>query len=109
MDNISDPNYIREVGAMADALMKRYAHHPAVIAVGYDNEIGNGFMSYSEADRQRFITWLMQKYPGTLIRDDSQAQLKLAVDELGLPLHPLSRHLSRCAGNGAREEWQNRL
>ncbi len=65
MDNISDPNYIREVGAMADALMKRYAHHPAVIAVGYDNEIGNGFMSYSEADRQRFITWLMQKY-GTI-------------------------------------------
>ena len=65
MDNISDPNYIREVGAMADALMKRYAHHPAVIAVGYDNEIGNGFMSYSEADRQRFITWLKQKY-GTI-------------------------------------------
>ena len=62
MDNISDPNYIREVGIMADALMKRYAHHPAVIAVGYDNEIGNGFMSYSEADRQRFITWLKQKY-----------------------------------------------
>jgi beta-galactosidase len=65
MDNISDPNYIREVEIMADALMKRYAHHPAVIAVGYDNEIGNGFMSYSEADRQRFITWLKQKY-GTI-------------------------------------------
>ena len=65
MDNISDPNYIREVGIMADALMKRYAHHPAVIAVGYDNEIGNGFMSYSEADRQRFIAWLKKKY-GTI-------------------------------------------
>ena len=50
---------------MADALMKRYAHHPAVIAIGYDNEIGNGFMSYSEADRQRFITWLKKKY-GTI-------------------------------------------
>ena len=47
---------------MADALMKRYANHPAVIAVGYDNEIGNGFMSYSEADRQRFIAWLTKKY-----------------------------------------------
>jgi beta-galactosidase len=65
MDNISDPNYVREVGIMADALMKRYAHHPAVIAVGYDNEIGNGFMSYSEADRQRFIAWLKKKY-GTI-------------------------------------------
>jgi beta-galactosidase len=65
MDDISDPNYVREVGIMADALTKRYAHHPAVIAVGYDNEIGNGFMSYSEADRQRFITWLRKKY-GTI-------------------------------------------
>jgi beta-galactosidase len=62
MDNISDPNYMREVGIMADALMKHYAHHPAVIAVGYENEIGNGFMSYSEADRQRFIEWLKIKY-----------------------------------------------
>jgi len=65
MDNISDPDYVREVGFLADALTKRYAHHPAVIAVGYDNEIGNGFMSYSEADRQRFITWLTRKYGTT--------------------------------------------
>lgn len=62
MDNISDPNYVREVGILADALTRRYAHHPAVIAIGYDNEIGNGFMSYSEADRQRFIAWLKKKY-----------------------------------------------
>jgi beta-galactosidase len=62
MDDISDPDYRREASILADALMKRYAHHPAVIAVGYDNEIGNGFMSYSEADRQRFIAWLKQSY-----------------------------------------------
>ena len=62
MDNISDPNYAREAGIMADALTKHYAHHPAIIAVGYDNEIGNGFLSYSEADRQRFIAWLKKKY-----------------------------------------------
>jgi len=62
MDNISDPGYVRELGIMADALTKRYAHHPAVIAIGYNNEIGNGFMSYSEADRQRFIAWLKEKY-----------------------------------------------
>ncbi len=48
MDDISDPNYIRELGILADMMTKRYAHHPAVIAVGYANEIGNGFMSYSE-------------------------------------------------------------
>ncbi len=62
MDDISDPDYVREVGTLADAMTRRYAHHPAVIAVGYDNEIGNGFMPYSEADRQRFITWLKKKY-----------------------------------------------
>lgn len=65
MDNISDPDYVREVAILADTMTKRYAHHPAVIAVGYDNEIGNGFMSYSEADRQRFIAWLKKKY-GTI-------------------------------------------
>ncbi|WP_239462007.1 beta-galactosidase [Occallatibacter savannae] len=65
MDNISDPDYVREVGIMAEALTSHYAHHPAVIAIGYDNEIGNGFMSYSEADRQRFIAWLKKKY-GTI-------------------------------------------
>jgi beta-galactosidase len=65
MDDISDPDYVREVSIMAEALTKRYAHHPALIAVGYDNEIGNGYMSYSEADRQRFILWLKRKY-GTI-------------------------------------------
>jgi beta-galactosidase len=65
MDNIGDPDYAREAGLLADALTKRYAHHPALIAIGYDNEIGNGFMSYSEADRQRFIAWLKKKY-GTI-------------------------------------------
>ncbi len=62
MDNISDPDYVRELHSLAETMMKRYAHHPAVIAVGYNNEIGNGFMSYSEADRQRFIAWLRNKY-----------------------------------------------
>jgi beta-galactosidase len=65
MDDISDPNYVRELGILAETLMKRYAHDPAVIAIGYNNEIGNGFMSYSEADRQRFIAWLKKKY-GTI-------------------------------------------
>jgi beta-galactosidase len=65
MDDIGDPDYAREAGILAEALTKRYAHHPAVIALGYDNEIGNGFMSYSDSDRQRFITWLKKKY-GTI-------------------------------------------
>jgi beta-galactosidase len=65
MDDISDPNYAREVNILADAMTKHYAHNPAILAIGYDNEIGNGYMSYSETDRERFITWLKKKY-GTI-------------------------------------------
>jgi beta-galactosidase len=65
MDDISDPDYAREVNFLADAMTKRYAHYPALIAIGYDNEIGNGYMSYSESERQRFISWLKKKY-GTI-------------------------------------------
>ena len=65
MDDISDPDYVREVGILATAMMKHYAHNPAIVALGYDNEIGNGYMSYSAADRLRFISWLKMKY-GTI-------------------------------------------
>ncbi|WAC49448.1 beta-galactosidase [Asticcacaulis sp. SL142] len=65
MDNISDPDYRRLAKALGEAMTKRYGKHPAVIAIGYNNEIGNGFMSYSAADRERFIVWLKDKY-GTL-------------------------------------------
>lgn len=64
-DNISDPDYRRLARRLADKMLQRYAKHPAVIAVGYDNEIGNGRMSYSEADRKRFVGWLQKKY-GTI-------------------------------------------
>lgn len=62
MVNISDPDYRRVVKEFADKLTKRYAKHPALFAIGFDNEIGNGFMSYSSADRERFIGWLKKRY-----------------------------------------------
>ena len=62
MDNNADPSYRRLAVRMADTLTKRYAKHPALLAVGYTNEIGNGFMSYSEADRKRFVEWLKKRY-----------------------------------------------
>jgi beta-galactosidase len=33
MDNISDPDYVRELGFLAETMMKRYAHHPAILGV----------------------------------------------------------------------------
>ena len=65
MDDISDPVYREHLIRFADELTRHYAHNPALAAIGYNNEIGNGFMSYSEADRQRFIAWLKAKY-GTI-------------------------------------------
>jgi beta-galactosidase len=62
MDNIADPDYRRLLARLAERLVSRYAKHPAVLAIGYNNEIGNGFMSYSPADRERFVSWLRRKY-----------------------------------------------
>ncbi len=62
MDDISDPAYREHLTRFADELTRHYAHNPTLAAIGYNNEIGNGLMSYSEADRLRFITWLKAKY-----------------------------------------------
>jgi beta-galactosidase len=62
MDDTSDPNYRRLLVRLADTMTKRYAKHPALFAIGYNNESGNGMVSYSEADRLRFIGWLKKKY-----------------------------------------------
>jgi beta-galactosidase len=62
MEDISDPAYRERARRFAEALTSHYAHHPALLAVGYDNEIGDGYMSYSAADRLRFIEWLKAKY-----------------------------------------------
>lgn len=62
MVDISAPEYREHAVRFADALTRHYASNPALAAIGYDNEIGNGFMSYSEGDRQRFIGWLKSRY-----------------------------------------------
>ncbi|MBW8881488.1 MAG: beta-galactosidase, partial [Asticcacaulis sp.] len=62
MDDISDPDYQRLARRLGDALTSHYARHPALLAIGYDNEIGASFMSYSEPTRQRFIAWLKHRY-----------------------------------------------
>ncbi|MGM9486599.1 beta-galactosidase [Ideonella sp. YS5] len=62
MDDTSDPDYRRLLVRLADTMTRRYAKHPALFAIGYNNESGNGMVSYSEADRLRFIGWLKKKY-----------------------------------------------
>lgn len=62
MEDIGDPNYRKYALLFTDAISKRYANHPALLAFGIDNESGDGRISYSETARQRFITWLKNKY-----------------------------------------------
>jgi beta-galactosidase len=62
MVDISDPDYRRLLHRFAGRLLQRYGKHPAVVAVGYNNEMGNGYMSFSEPTRQRFIGWLKGRY-----------------------------------------------
>lgn len=63
--NISDPDYRRLIHRLAVEMLRRYGHNPAVVAVGYDNEVGSSPMSYSAGDRERFIGWLRTRY-GTI-------------------------------------------
>ena len=65
MDDISSPDYRQHLVRFADELTRHYANNPALAAIGYNNEIGNGFMSYSDSDRQRFIEWLKARH-GTI-------------------------------------------
>ncbi|MCG6960027.1 beta-galactosidase [bacterium BMS3Abin03] len=62
MEDIGDPNYQKYALRFTDAMTKHYANHPALLAFGIDNESGDGRISYSETSRQRFITWLKNKY-----------------------------------------------
>ena len=62
MDDVGDPMYQKYAIRFTDTVTKRYGKHPALAAFGIDNESGDGPISYSETVRQRFITWLKNKY-----------------------------------------------
>ena len=62
MDDVGDPNYQQYAIRYTDAITKRYANHPALLAFGIDNESGDGPISYSETARERFVLWLKNKY-----------------------------------------------
>ncbi len=62
MDDIGDPNYQKYALIYADSLSKHYGKYPALLAFGIDNESGDEPISYSETAKQRYITWLKNKY-----------------------------------------------
>jgi len=90
MDDVGDPNYQKYALRFTDALSKRYANHPALLAFGIDNESGDGPISYSETVRQRFIVWLKNKYTNLDHLNKAWATQRWSrrinqFDEIGLP------------------------
>lgn len=90
MDDVGDPNYQKYALRFTDSLSKHYANHPALLAFGIDNESGDGPISYSETVRQRFTTWLKNKYSNLDNLNKAWATHRWSrrlnsFDEVGLP------------------------
>lgn len=62
MEDVADPAYQYYALRFAKVLTERYREHPALFGFGLCNEIGDGFRSYGELSRQRFVQWLRKKY-----------------------------------------------
>lgn len=62
MEDVGNPLFQKYAYRFAKAITERYASHPALLAFGLCNELGAGFVSYSEGVKQRFIEWLQSKY-----------------------------------------------
>jgi beta-galactosidase len=91
MEDIGDPAYQEYAFRFAEALVRRYAPHPALLAFGIDNEPGDGPISYSETVRHRFVSWLQRKYPTVDTLNQAWAGQRWSrrigrFDEVGLPL-----------------------
>jgi beta-galactosidase len=91
MEDIGDPAYQESALRFAEALVRRYAKHPALLAFGIDNEPGDGPISYSETVRNRFVLWLQRKYSSVDALNQAWAGQRWSrrigrFDEVGLPL-----------------------
>ena len=65
MDNVSDPDYRRLLRRLAETMTKRYAKHPALFAIGYNNEIRQRHGVVLGGRPEALRRWLKQKY-GTI-------------------------------------------
>lgn len=91
MEDGGDPMYQKYALRFANEISRRYANHPALLAFGIDNESGDGPISYSETVRQRFITWLQNKYKSLDKLNAAWAGQRWSrrignFDEIGLPI-----------------------
>ncbi|MGB8452355.1 MAG: beta-galactosidase [Anaerocolumna sp.] len=62
MEDVDDPDYQFYALRFAREIVRRYQNHPALFGFGLCNEQGAGFVSYSDAAKERFKKWLETKY-----------------------------------------------
>lgn len=62
MEDVGNPVFREYAYKYARMLVERYRMHPALLAFGLCNELGAGFVSYSEEVEKRFVNWLKRKY-----------------------------------------------
>lgn len=62
MEDAGDPMFRRYAYRFAKEMAVRYQDHKALLAFGLCNELGAGYISYSQSARERFIKWLEDKY-----------------------------------------------
>ncbi len=91
MEDVGDPYYQRYALRFANALVRHYARHPALLAFGIDNEAGDGPISYSATVKARYIAWLKAKYGTVENLNKAWAGQRWSrrvgnFDEVGLPV-----------------------
>lgn len=62
MEDVGDPMFQKYAYCFVKEMTKRYGNHKALLAFGLCNELGAGYISYSQSARERFIKWLEEKY-----------------------------------------------
>jgi len=62
MEDVGDPMFQKYAYRLAKEMVKRYGNHETLLAFGLCNELGSGYISYSQSARERFIKWLEGKY-----------------------------------------------
>jgi beta-galactosidase len=90
-EDVGDPVYQKYALRFAEAMVRHYAKHPALLAFGLDNEPGDGRISYSAGAKARYVAWLQAKYGSVEKLNEAWAGQRWsrrigAWDEVGFPV-----------------------
>lgn len=62
MEDVGDPDFQRYALRLAKKMALRYQDHPALLSFGLCNELGAGFLSFSDTALKRYREWAKDRY-----------------------------------------------